>query len=123
MHWRNPKPPGWGGFFMGIVRCLPCLSFIVIIVHGVSFWNHALVQDAGNQNSLGFLAVKDNMLATLHSAQAAANILTASADLGIIGQHPAKCLQTVDVAERLIFAPGPQGINTDPQQIGFGTAR
>jgi hypothetical protein len=67
--------------------------------------------------------VKDNMLPTLHSAQTVANILTASSQFGIIGQHLAKGIKTAEIADGLIFVPRAQSVNTDLQQIGFGTAR
>ena len=41
--------------------------WLVVIVDGVSFGKHPLVQDARNHNASGF-AVKHDMPATLHSA-------------------------------------------------------
>jgi hypothetical protein len=96
---------------------------VVVIVHGVPFGEHSLVQDARNHNSSGVLTVKHNMLAAFNTLQAPTNVATASTQRGITGQHLAKRIESIDVADGLIFAPGPRSMVTDPYQIGFGTAR
>jgi hypothetical protein len=55
------------------------LGFIASIVDGVPFGKHTLVKNARNQNPLLVLAIEDNMPAALHSTQAGAHIVTASA--------------------------------------------
>jgi hypothetical protein len=50
----------------------------VVIGHSVPLGKHPLVQNARNQNSASFLAVKNNVLFALHSVQASTNILAAS---------------------------------------------
>jgi hypothetical protein len=87
MHWRNTKPPGWGGFFIGMAPCSFLRFLVVIVVDFVSFGKHALVQDARNHNSFLVLAIKHNMPAALHSAQAGTDVITASTQRGIISQH------------------------------------
>jgi len=77
------------------------------------------VQNARNQNSASFLAIKHDMVPALHSAQAATDIVTTSAQRGIVSQHLAKRFQRVDVSERLIFAPSTFAIGDDPEQIDF----
>lgn len=94
--------------------------FIVVIVKGVSLWEHALMKDAGNQNSFGLLAVKHHMLSALHSSQAGADIIAASAKCRIVSEHPTTGFKFDDVADSLVFAPGSKGISSDPQQVGFG---
>src|ERR1035438_2394757 len=45
MHWRSTKPPGCGGFFIGIVKT-PSVVVDVVDIHGVTFReaeNHAPV--------------------------------------------------------------------------------
>jgi hypothetical protein len=54
-------------------------------IEGVSFRQHALMKDAGNQNASGFLAAKDNVPAGHHSTKARTNIVTRWTQLGIIG--------------------------------------
>jgi len=48
---------------------------------------HALVQDAGNQNAPGILPVKDDMPAAFHPTQAGTNVIAGSAQSRIIGEH------------------------------------
>ena len=92
-------------------------------VEGASFGQHALMKDAGNQNTPGALAVKDNVPAALHSTKAGTNIVTRPAQRGIIGKHLATRLKIVDVTDGLVFAPSTKGISADAEQVGFGTAR
>ena len=81
------------------------------------------MQDAKNQNASRALAVEHNMAAALHSAQAGTNIITPSAQGGIIGQHLATRFKIVEVTDGLVFAPCAKGISADAQQVGFRTAR
>jgi hypothetical protein len=80
------------------------------------------MKDAGNQNTSGFLSVKDYVPAALHSTKAGTNIVTRPAQRGIIGKHLATHLQIVEVTDGLVFAPGAKGIRADAEQVGFGTA-
>jgi hypothetical protein len=89
----------------------------------VSFGQHALMKDAGNQNTIGVLSVKDNVLAALHSPKAGTNIVTRSAQSGIIGKHLATGLKIVEVSDSLVFAPGAKRISSDAEQVGFGMTR
>jgi hypothetical protein len=89
----------------------------------VSFGQHALMKDAGNQNTPGLLAVKDNVAAALHSTKSGANIVTRPAQRGIVGKHLATLLKIVDIPDGLVFAPGAKGMSADAEQVGFGTAR
>jgi hypothetical protein len=90
------------------------LRRLVIIVHDMPFWKHSPVQNAANQNSFRLLTVEHNVLFALHSMQAATNIITASTQRRIIGQHPATRLESVEVSEGLSFAPVPRRMLTDP---------
>jgi hypothetical protein len=89
----------------------------------VSFGQHALMKDARNQNTSGVLAVKDNVPAAFHSTKAGTNIVTHSAQRGIIGKHLATRLKIVDVTDGLVFAPTAKGVSADDKQVSFGTAR
>jgi len=48
----------------------------VLIVDGVPIGQHALMQDASNQNTPTLLAVEQYMLAMLQTAQTGANVVT-----------------------------------------------
>jgi hypothetical protein len=63
------------------------------------------------------------MLSGLHSAEAPANLIPSTALSGISGQRLAKRFKIVDVSAGLIFAPGPESISANPEQVGFGTTR
>jgi len=55
------------------------LGFVVLIVDGVSIGQHALMEDARNQNAAALLAVEHDVLAMLKAAQAGANVIAKSA--------------------------------------------
>jgi hypothetical protein len=50
-----------------------------LIVEGMSFGEHALMQDTGNQNAPAFLPVEQHVLAMFMPAQAGANVITGAA--------------------------------------------
>jgi hypothetical protein len=52
---------------------------LVVIVDGRPFGQHALMQDAGNQNASSLLPVKYDVPAMLHATQAGANLIAGSA--------------------------------------------
>jgi hypothetical protein len=95
----------------------------VVIVDGVSFGKHALVQDAGNQNASGVLSVKHDMPSAFHPTEAGTNIVTRSPQRGIIGKHLAAGLKIINVTDGLVFAPGAKGVSADGEQVGFGPTR
>src|SRR5215469_4458257 len=51
------------------------LRLVVLIVDGVSFGQHALMQDARNKNAATLLAVEHDVSAMLMTAQAGANVI------------------------------------------------
>ena len=99
------------------------LRLVALIVDGVSFGQHALMQDARNQNTPRLLTIKHNVLAMLQTAQAMTNILTESARRGIVGKRLATNLKLGDVTGGLGFAPGSKGVIADAQQVGLSTTR
>ena len=96
---------------------------VFFVVDSLLFGQHALMQDTANQNAAGFLPIKDNMLALLHAPQPRANFITLATERGIIGKELATIFKLADIAVGLDFAPGAKGINSDVEQIGFGTMR
>ena len=53
---------------------------MVLVVNGLSFGQHALVQDADNEDTAGLLQpVEHDVLALFHAAQAWTNVITGSA--------------------------------------------
>lgn len=68
-----PSPNGGllGGWFE---RC-EGLWLLVLIVEGVSFRQHTLTQDAGNEDASMLSPVEEDVLAMLVTAQAGANVI------------------------------------------------
>jgi hypothetical protein len=81
------------------------------------------MQDAGNQNPSGVLAVKNNVFAPLHTTKAGTNIVTRAARCGIGGQRLAARFKIADISDGLANAPGAARITGDTEQVDFGTAR
>jgi hypothetical protein len=99
------------------------LRLVVLIVDGVSFGQHALMQDARNQNAATFLAVEHDMPAMLVTAQAGANVFAKSACRRVFGKRLATNLKLVDVADHLGLAPFAKGVIGDAQQVSLSAAR
>lgn len=55
------------------------LRFFDLIVGSVSIEQHALMQDAGNKNTVTLPAVEHNVLAMLQAAQAGTHVITGPA--------------------------------------------
>jgi hypothetical protein len=95
----------------------------ILFIDGVSFGQHALVKDAGDQNTFGFPAVEDNVPAGRHSTKARTNIVARPAQHGIIGECLATPFKVVEIADCLAFAPGAKGIGADTDQVCLCAAR
>jgi hypothetical protein len=59
------------------------------------------------------------MPSVLHAAQAATNITADSTRLGVVGKHLATRPEIGNVPDRLISAPGLEGVSADADQVGF----
>lgn len=93
------------------------------LVDGVSSGQHALMQNTGNQNAAGLITIKHHVPAMLHATQAGTNIVTGSAQCGVIGKHLTTRLKIFNVARSLILAPGAKSIGAYAYQVVFGPAR
>lgn len=109
--------------FYGRLSALLFLLRAALVVDSLSFRQHALVQDAGNQNASCVLAVKHNVPAALHPAEARTNIVTLPAQRWVIGKHLATGIEIVEVTDGLVFTPGAERIRSDAEQVGFGPTR
>jgi hypothetical protein len=94
-----------------------------LIAGVVLFGQHAVVEDAGNQNAGTVLTVKYDMLAMLHTAQARANFVAGSAERGIVSQSLAKNFEVAEMAGGLGFAPCAKCVLGDAEQVGLRAAR
>lgn len=108
-------PPGWERH-----RVL-CPG--ILIVDGVSIGQHALMQDARNQDAAALLAVEHDVLAMLMTAQARPNVITEPAERWFAGQRLATRFQLAEVTGGLGFAPFAKGVVADVQQVSLGAAR
>jgi hypothetical protein len=89
------------------------LPLVVLIVEGVSFWKHPLMEDARNQNAATFHPVKQDMLAMLTTAQAGANVIADAAQSWVVGKLLATILKLVDIAGSLDFSPFAKSVIRD----------
>lgn len=77
------------------------------------------MQDARDQNALGIGPVEDDMPSVLHAAQAGTNVVANPARLWVVGKRLATGLKIGNVADRLFYAPGFEGVSADAEQVGF----
>jgi len=89
----------------------------------MSFGQHALMQDAGNQNTSALLPIEQDMLAMLMAAQARTNFVAESAQRWIVGKRLAASLQLAKVTGGLDLASFAKSIVGDGQQVGFSATR
>ncbi len=82
-----------------------------------------MVQDTRDYNALGIGPVEYDMPSVLHAAQAATNIIADSTSLRVIGKHLATRSEIGNVADRLICAPGSEGVSADAEQVGCSATR
>jgi hypothetical protein len=94
-----------------------------LIVDGVSVGQHALMQNTRDKYPARRSAIKHDVPAMLHSPQPRANVLAASAQLGVFSQGLATILKLAEVEARLDSAPRAKRVNADVEQIGLSTAR
>jgi hypothetical protein len=90
---------------------------VVFVVNALVFRQHALMQDSGNEDTSGFLPVKDNMLALLHATHAWTNMFAGTPKGWIVRKQPAAIFQLAEVALSLGCTPGVERIVTDVVQI------
>ena len=97
--------------------------FVVLIVDGVSIGQHAMMQDARNQNTTTLLAVEHHVLAMLQTPQARTNVVTEPAQRRVVSKRLATNLKLADVTGGLGFAPCAKGVIADAQQVVLRTTR
>ena len=96
---------------------------IVLIVDGVPVGQHALMQDARNQNTITLLTVEQHMLAMLMTPQAGANVITESPQRRIVGKRLATIFKLADVTGGLGFTPFLKSVVADAEQVGLRSTR
>jgi hypothetical protein len=67
--------------------CASLVLRVVLVLDGLVFGQHPLMQNTGNQNAAGLLPVKHHMLALLHAPQARSNFITGATERGIVGKE------------------------------------
>src|ERR1017187_4062234 len=93
-----------------------------VVIDGVSFRQHPLMQDAGNENASRLTPEKHDVPALLHAAQARANAIAGATRGRVVGQPLATRFKVVDITQGLVFAPRTQGVGADIHQVGIGKA-
>jgi hypothetical protein len=71
------------------------------------------MQDAGNQNSSGRLAVKDNVSAVLHSPKSGTKHHQSPGPTPVIGKHLTVRVKIIDVTDGLVRPTGAKSICAD----------
>jgi hypothetical protein len=61
-------------------------ALLIGVVDGLSTWQHALVQDAANQDTGQFAAEEDDVAGLLGTQQAGTNVIARSTERGRVGQ-------------------------------------
>jgi hypothetical protein len=84
---------------------------------------HALVQNAGDEDNVAVLAVKQDVRTMLVASQTGTNVITGTTQLRIGSQLLAAQLQIVEVTGSLGLAPGAKGVLGDAQEVGFRATR
>lgn len=87
------------------------------VVDGVVVWHHALVEEAGDQDAVGLLAVEDDVSALFHAPKAGPNFIAGTARLGVFGEALAACFDFAEITVGLRGSPGAKGVLTDAEQI------
>jgi hypothetical protein len=85
----------------------------VLVVDGMSFRQHSLMQDARDQNAAALLPIEQNVLAMLMTTQPRTNVVTESAQRRIVGEHLTTLLQPAEVISGLGLAPFAKGVIGD----------
>jgi hypothetical protein len=93
-----------------------------VVIDGVSFRQHPLMQDAGNENASRLTPEKHDVPALFHAAQARANAIAGATRGRVVGQPLATRFKVVDITQGLVFAPRTQGVGADIHQVGIGKA-
>ena len=78
-------------------------------------WQHALVEDAGDEDELGGRSVEDNVPSLFHAAQTGPDVIAGAAQQGLIRESLTTGFDLREIANCLFFAPAIQGISADVQ--------
>lgn len=93
-----------------------------VVIEKVSFRQHPLMQDPGDENAVLFTPKKHNMAALFRAAQARADMIARAARRRVISEPLAAGFQIVNISHGLGFAPHTQGVSADIQKVSFGKA-
>ena len=91
------------------------LGLEVLVFDGMAIGQHALVQNAGDEDTVAVAAIKQDVRTVLVASQAGTNVITGTTQLRIGSQLLAAQLQIVEVTGSLGLAPGSQGVLGDAQ--------
>lgn len=86
----------------------------------VALWQHAVVQDAGDEDTFGGLAVEDDVTAMLVTAQTGTNFIAGAAQEGSGRELETAGLQFGEITVGLGFTPCTDGVGADANEVCFG---
>lgn len=87
------------------------------------FGEHSVVEDSYNKNSIGELAIKDNVTSVLDATQTWTYLVRNMSHGWHICDLSAAGFELGEIAIRLINAPTVDSEGTDLQEVFFGSAR
>lgn len=81
--------------------------------------HHVLMQDAGDENAIGLLAVKDDVAALFNASKARSNLVAGATLLRNFGEAPTARLKFIEIAVCLRGSPGAERVFADAEEIEF----
>jgi len=92
------------------------------IFEGLLVRQHALVEDARDENAIIEAAVKEHMPPFFKTEKARTNPVAWPTEQRVACKQPCRALKLNDVTLGLSYAPGLKSVCADAEQIGFGGA-
>ena len=95
-------------------------SRVVIVIDGVSFRQHPLMENSRNENAARLAPEKHDMLALFDTAQAWADVIAGTPGRRVVSQPLAARFKVVDVTQGLVRTPLAQGVRADVHEVCSG---
>ncbi len=84
----------------------------------VFFRQHALMQNAGNEDTAWLAPEEDDMFAMFHAMQSGANVSAGTSGSRVVGKRLAARFKIIEILYGLAHAPGAKCICADVHQVG-----
>jgi hypothetical protein len=105
------------------LRFLRSVRLGFVVVNGLLFGQHPLMQDTRNQNPAArIFPIENDMPALLHAPQSRTDFIASPPAPWIVGKLLAAIFKLAEVTLGLGFSPNTKGIKADVVQVGLGPA-